>query len=250
MNVLSRVLLAFILMLAPLAARAQLPTLGIGPGGFGVYDPGGVMFWPEGSATYTAGAGNLNSGTNTRTGIVALRRRATFGYVGGGAVTNQWRSSSDFGTYGTGTCSAEGCKGFMVNQDAAGWTTPGDGWVLRNTYSNVDGAGASTTIVSKTNWGYNSEWESVVIFYDMNAAANSRKVATFRDGVSIVSSLSDTGGAFDVDWNTTRGICINDCNRSTGYQFGGMVELADVIVDTGRRSPPAARQPRRTARLW
>jgi hypothetical protein len=237
-----RALATFLVALTfAVSAAAQLNLLGAGGpiDGSVVYDPGGITFSPQGSATYTAGGPNMNGGTDTRTGVVAFRRRATFGYVGGAGTSDQWRSSANFGTYGTGTCSAEGCKGFMVNQDAASWATPGNGWTLRNTYSNVDGAGTSTSSPSKTNWWYNNEWESVVIFYDTNAAANSRKFVYFQNGVQITSiATSDTGGAFDVFWNgAARGICINDCNRSTGFQFGGMVELADIIVDTTHALP-------------
>ncbi len=241
-----RILLAALavsaLLCSPALAARPLGATGVLMGHAGTssppaYDPGGVLFWQEASATYTVGAGNLNAGTDTRHGIIAFRRMIWLGTPNVQGPNGNFRSSSNFGTYGAPTCSTEGCAGFMINADAASWTVDGVGFTLRNTLAGTsDGSPPNpSSLVQDLDYAKDFKWQSVVEVYNTNAAAGSRKVAVWLDGVLQVPSnfgVTDTGAAFDVNWNTTRGLCINYCNRGSGLQFGGALMLSDVIVDT------------------
>lgn len=196
------------------------------------YNPLGVFFWDEAGANLKS-TGNFNGGVDTRHGIVAFRRMLWLG-----TPTTQgsvFRSSGNFGTYGAGAggCSLEGCLGWVINADNASWTVPGNGFTLRNTISATD----SPTIgdaIQGLNYAFNFQWQSVVEIYDTNAAQNSRKVAIWVDGV-YQGSYTDTQGAvgaYDVPWNTSRGVFINNAGHGSGIATGGALMMADNLVNT------------------
>lgn len=203
------------------------------------YDPGGVLFWDEAGATLKS-TGHLNGGVDTRHGIIAFRRMLWLGTPT--TQTSSFRSSANFGNYGNGSggCSLEGCKGFMVNADAASWTVAGTGFTLRNTISAADTSpGPIGDAIQGLGYAFSYVWQSFTEFYDVNAAQNSRKVAIFVDGV-YQSSYTDTQGAvgaYDVPWNDARGVCISDCNHGSGIPTGGALMLSDIIVDTANALP-------------
>lgn len=209
------------------------------------YTPDSVLFWQEAGATLKS-AGNFNGGTDTSHVIIAFRRMLWLGTPTVQGPSGNFRSSANFGNYGNGTggCSLEGCRGFMVNADNASWSVDGTGFTLRNTYASttaVESTGSTpanpSSVAQGLGYAFDFKWQSVVLFADMNAAAGSRIVATFVDGNALSSPTSDTGIAFLTGFNNARGVCISDCNHGSGLATGGALMLSDVIIDTANALP-------------
>lgn len=228
---------------APISAqpRLQLAQLLRGVASYAsataAYNPVGVFFWDEAGANLKS-TGNFNGGTNTRHGIVAFRRMLWLG-----TPTTQgsvFRSSGNFGTYGAGSggCSLEGCLGWVINADNASWSTPGTGFTLRNTISATDITTAPIGDgVQGLGYAFDFQWQSVVEVYDTNAASGLRTVAIWVDGVlkGVSDGYTDTQGAvgaYDVPWNTGRGVFINNAGHGSGIATGGALMMSDILVNT------------------
>ena len=207
------------------------------------YDPLGVRFWPETAAQYVGVAGlNAGSGTPTDTGhaVIAYRQRGALGTITVHTPPDNWRVSNNFGTIGNNSCTSENSTGGMANQDAAGWSTPGDGYNLKSTWNQADAACPSGTArgidVGRTNALFDNTWASFVQVYD----APSGKITVFKDGNFLCdqSSCATVNSAPTlVNWNSSRGFCFNGCNRGSGIPTGGVTDLSDVVVDTTNPLP-------------
>jgi hypothetical protein len=226
-----RIILAFLIWLAPALACAQMLTLGAGPGGFATaYVPQAVAFIPEVSLIY---AGAMTT-TDTGYGIHSACLRSSTGIPAGNTSAMDWSIQnvdviSNQGAVGTN--GSENLPGDDFAVDDASGTTG----TLRFNYGDSSAATTSTNVVEgELNSSFPTDtWNCYLWAYDVAQSTGNKHFALYINGVLQSPSFNEQGTVPSIVTNITQshGFGINGNSGNGNVGASGAFEIADVLVD-------------------